>query len=98
MSRFTGFLSGLFGWMFIGLSLIVVAETVARLDVPITVVYGTADTIVPPGQSETVAAAARRLVEKVALPGAEHNDPVMFGPPVVDALIRLAEAVPPPQQ
>jgi TRAP-type C4-dicarboxylate transport system permease small subunit len=30
LSRFTGFLSGLFGWMFIGLSLIVVGETVAR--------------------------------------------------------------------
>jgi TRAP-type C4-dicarboxylate transport system permease small subunit len=30
LSRFTGFLSGLFGWMFIGLSLIVVAETVSR--------------------------------------------------------------------
>ncbi|ANZ27379.1 hypothetical protein A4U64_23895 [Rhodococcus sp. WB1] len=75
-----------------------VAETVARLDVPITVVYGTADTIVPPGQSEAVAGAARRLVEKVALPGAEHNDPVMFGPPVVDPLIRLAEAVTPPQE
>lgn len=30
MSRFTGFLSGLFGWLFIGLSLVVVSETVAR--------------------------------------------------------------------
>lgn len=30
MSRFTGFLSALFGWMFIALSLIVVGETVAR--------------------------------------------------------------------
>lgn len=30
MSRITGLLSGLFGWMFVGLSLIVVGETVAR--------------------------------------------------------------------
>jgi len=30
LSRFTGFLSSLFGWLFVGLSLIVVGETVAR--------------------------------------------------------------------
>jgi TRAP-type C4-dicarboxylate transport system permease small subunit len=30
LSRFTGLLSGLFGWMFIALSLIVVGETVSR--------------------------------------------------------------------
>jgi TRAP-type C4-dicarboxylate transport system permease small subunit len=30
LSRISGFLSGLFGWMFIGLSVIVVAETVMR--------------------------------------------------------------------
>jgi TRAP-type C4-dicarboxylate transport system permease small subunit len=30
LSRFTGFLSALFGWMFIALSLIVVGETVSR--------------------------------------------------------------------
>jgi TRAP-type C4-dicarboxylate transport system permease small subunit len=30
LSRFTGLLSGLFGWMFIALSVIVVAETVSR--------------------------------------------------------------------
>lgn len=30
MSRFTGFLSGLFGWLFLGLSIVVVVETVAR--------------------------------------------------------------------
>lgn len=30
MSRLSGFLSGLFGWMFIALSIIVVGETVAR--------------------------------------------------------------------
>ncbi|MEZ5151890.1 alpha/beta hydrolase [Rhodococcus zopfii] len=69
-----------------------VAATVARIGTPVTVVYGTADTIVPPAQSERVAAAAPHLVERVVLPGVEHNDPPMFGRPVVDALIRLAAA------
>ena len=35
-----------------------VAEQVARVDVPTTVVYGSADSIVPPSQSRAVAAAA----------------------------------------
>lgn len=66
-----------------------VAELAARIDVPITVVYGTADTIVPPAQSAAVADAARQLSERVQLDGLEHNDPPMFGAPVVEALIRL---------
>ncbi|MBF4480653.1 hypothetical protein SAMN02745947_01762 [Rhodococcus rhodochrous J3] len=66
-----------------------VAELVGRIDVPITVVYGTADSIVPPAQSTVVADAARQLHERVELAGLEHNDPPMFGAPVVDALIRL---------
>ena len=66
--------------------------TVARLGVPVTVVYGTADTIVPPAQSERVADAVPHLVEQVVLPGVGHNDPPMFGRPVVDAMIRLAAA------
>ncbi|MBS9374426.1 alpha/beta hydrolase [Rhodococcus sp. B50] len=66
-----------------------VAGLVARIDVPITVVYGTADTIVPPAQSASVADAARQLSERVELAGLEHNDPPMFGAPVVEALIRL---------
>ncbi|MGW0018327.1 alpha/beta hydrolase [Rhodococcus sp. NPDC003382] len=69
-----------------------VAATVARLGVPVTVVYGTADTIVPPAQSERVADAVPHLVEQVVLPGVGHNDPPMFGRPVVDAMIRLAAA------
>lgn len=72
-----------------------VAATVARLEVPVTVVYGTADTIVPAAQSERVADAAPHLVERVVLPGLEHNDPPMFGQPVVDALARLADYVRP---
>lgn len=70
-----------------------VADIVAQLDVPLTVVYGTADSIVPAQQSAAVADSARNLVERVELPGLEHNDPPMFGAPVVDALSRLADSV-----
>jgi pimeloyl-ACP methyl ester carboxylesterase len=68
-----------------------VAETVARLDVPTTVVYGTADTIVPPEQSRAVAGAAPRLHRLVAVPDADHNDPVLLGgPEVIRAVAELA--------
>ncbi|MDT2005127.1 lysophospholipase [Rhodococcus opacus] len=56
-----------------------VADFVARVDVPTTVVYGTADTVVPPDQSARVADAALGEVETVVLAGAGHNDDVMFG-------------------
>nr|EJI97813.1 hypothetical protein JVH1_4607 [Rhodococcus sp. JVH1] len=56
-----------------------VAEYVARIDVPTTVVYGTADSVVPPDQSARVADATRGPVETVVLQGAGHNDDVMFG-------------------
>lgn len=70
------------------------AERVAALEVPTTVVYGTADTVVPPEQSREVAAAAGTLFEEVAVPDANHNDPVMFtGPELVAAIERLADHV-----
>ncbi|MGY1773879.1 alpha/beta hydrolase [Blastococcus sp. SYSU D00813] len=55
-----------------------VAEHVARLEVPTTVVLGTADTIVPPAQSRAVAAAAGRLHALVEVRGAGHNDAVLM--------------------
>nr|WP_115944859.1 alpha/beta hydrolase [Amycolatopsis thermalba] len=66
-----------------------VAERVARVPAPVTVVYGGADTIVPPEQSPAVAAAARgRAVE---VPGADHNDPVLLdGPAVISAITAAA--------
>ncbi|MEU5841207.1 alpha/beta hydrolase [Rhodococcus sp. NPDC047139] len=70
-----------------------VTELVARIDVPVTVVYGTSDTIVPPSQSAEVASAAVNPAERLELPGLGHNDPPMFGTPVVEALSRLAESV-----
>lgn len=63
--------------------------------VPVTVVRGEADGVVPSGLSAHVAVTARQagtLVEEIVVPGADHNDPVMFGPQVADALARVADA------
>ncbi|WP_072687034.1 alpha/beta hydrolase [Rhodococcus marinonascens] len=68
-----------------------VAEAVSRIEVPTTVVYGTADEVVPPAHSIAVAEAAGGPVELVRLDGAGHNDAVMFGPDVVDAVKALAD-------
>ncbi len=68
-----------------------VAEQVARVRVPTTVVLGDADTIVPPEQSRRVAAAAARLHRLVEVPGADHNDAVLLdGERLVDAVVELA--------
>lgn len=71
-----------------------VVRDVARLRLPVAVVYGGADTTVPPAQSRAVAAAARAGgsdVVEVEVPGAGHNDPVLaHGPALVDAVVRVA--------
>jgi len=70
-----------------------VAENVARVDAPVTVVYGSADSIVPPAQSRAVADVARRLHAVVEVPGADHNDAVLLdGEALVDAVTELARA------
>lgn len=68
-----------------------VLEHVQRSDVPLTVVYGDRDRIVPTELSAQVAEAAPNLVEEVIIEGADHNDAVMFGPEVAGAVARLAE-------
>jgi uncharacterized protein len=68
-----------------------VAEHVADVAVPTTVVHGGADSIVPPGQSRAVADAAAVLHRVVEVPGADHNDRVLLdGREVVDAVVELA--------
>ncbi|TQN37319.1 hypothetical protein FHU33_3965 [Blastococcus colisei] len=68
-----------------------VAEQIARVDVPTTVVYGSADLIVPPEQSRAVADAAAHLHRLVEVPGADHNDPVLLdGDALVKAVLELA--------
>jgi len=66
-----------------------VAELVSAVDVPMVVVLGTADSIVPPAQSREVATAARARLVEVA--GADHNDEVLLsGSQVVDAVVSLS--------
>ncbi|MGY1731508.1 alpha/beta hydrolase [Geodermatophilus sp. SYSU D01045] len=68
-----------------------VAEGIARVRVPTTVVLGTADTIVPPAQSRRVADAAAALHRLVEVPGADHNDLVLLdGAALVGAVVELA--------
>ncbi|WP_375002873.1 alpha/beta hydrolase [Aeromicrobium sp. CTD01-1L150] len=68
-----------------------VEEHLGASDVPVTVLHGTADDIVPSELSVQVAETAGNLVEEVALDGVGHNDAEMFGRPVIDALVRLAD-------
>lgn len=68
-------------------------ETVEYLQdsqVPTTVVYGSADNIVPAELSAAVATEAGNLHEELVLQGVGHNDAPMFGQPVVDAAVQLA--------
>jgi pimeloyl-ACP methyl ester carboxylesterase len=67
-----------------------VADPKAGSDVPTVVVYGDRDSVVPTRLSEEVARRAGNLVDEVVL-HADHNDPVMFGPRIADAAVRLAE-------
>ena len=71
-----------------------VAERVADVRVPTTVVLGTRDSIVPPEQSRAVADAAAQLHRLVEVRGADHNDLALLdGDEVVDAVVELAERV-----
>lgn len=70
-----------------------IAEPLSESEVPVTVIYGDRDSIVPPGLSARVADDATSLVERVVIHGADHNDEVMFGPRVAEAVARLAKAV-----
>jgi uncharacterized protein len=68
-----------------------VAERIAGVRAPTTVVYGSRDTIVPPRQSRQVADAAAQLHRVVEVPGADHNDAVLLdGDLLVDAVVELA--------
>ena len=69
----------------------------SRFAGPTTVVYGTADTVVPPAQSRTVAEQAAGEVRVITVDGADHNDPVLaHGPPVIGAVLELVDRLDPP--
>ena len=70
-----------------------VQEQFEASDVPVTVIYGDRDSVVPSELSARVADGLPNLAERLVLPGVDHNDPAMFGPSVVDAVVRLAERV-----
>ncbi len=71
-----------------------VSETIARVRQPTVVIYGSADSIVPPEQSRAVAAAAATPATLVEVPGADHNDAILLnGPQLIDAVFRLADQI-----
>ncbi len=70
-----------------------VLEHLATSDVPVTVIYGDRDSVVPSELSSRVADRAACLAERVVITGADHNDPVMFGSRVAAAVARLAHSV-----
>ena len=70
-----------------------VVEHIAASDVPVPIIYGDRDSVVPPALSARVADHAPSMAERVVITGADHNDPVMFGPRVADAVARLAHDV-----
>jgi len=68
-----------------------VAKMVTRVPAPTLIVYGTADSIVPPEQSVAVADKAAGPVRVVAVQGADHNDASLLnGPQLIDAIAELA--------
>ena len=67
------------------------AEDLRKITVPTTVIYGTADTVIPPELSESVARAAAGPLSVVVVPEADHNDRVLLdGPAVIAAIVTAA--------
>jgi hypothetical protein len=70
------------------------AEQMPRLRVPTAVVYGDADSVVPPELSRQVADLAACLVRVTVVAGADHNDLALLnGPEVVAAVVAVADKV-----
>ena len=71
-----------------------VADLLAKVTAPTVVIYGTADTLIPPAQSKTVAKKAAGPVRLIAVEGADHNDKSLLdGPQLTDAVANLATDV-----
>jgi pimeloyl-ACP methyl ester carboxylesterase len=69
-----------------------VGSHLERVSVPTCVIYGTADSVVPPDQSREVASRSAGPVSVVAIKGANHNDgALVHGPDVVAAVVAVAE-------
>jgi fermentation-respiration switch protein FrsA (DUF1100 family) len=71
-----------------------VTKLIGQVRVPVVVVYGSADTIVPPEQSAAVAAAAGGPVRAVEIAGADHNDAALLeSNELVAAVVDLARSL-----
>jgi uncharacterized protein len=71
-----------------------VTEHVRAVGVPVVVVLGTADEVVPPAQSRAVAAVVPGGARLVEVPGARHNDRVLLdGDALVAAVVAVASRV-----
>ncbi|HLL69631.1 MAG TPA: alpha/beta fold hydrolase [Micromonosporaceae bacterium] len=71
-----------------------VTDLIGAVASPTVVIYGTADSIVPPEQSQAVAERAGGPVRLIAVDGADHNDPALVqGPKVIGAVRDLVTGV-----
>jgi pimeloyl-ACP methyl ester carboxylesterase len=69
-----------------------VRSLISRVTAPTAVVYGTADQVVPPALSRSVADAAANLVHLAVVDGADHNDRILLdGPQLIAAVAVLAD-------
>lgn len=69
-----------------------VIDQVRETEVPVTVIRAAEDSVIPAQLSAQVAQAAPNLVEEHIIDQADHNDPVMFGPDIAEAVTRAADA------
>jgi alpha-beta hydrolase superfamily lysophospholipase len=70
------------------------AEQLGTVSAPVTVVYGSEDSVVPAEQSRAVANEAATLHDIVEIAGADHNDLALLdGKELVDAVVGLADHV-----
>jgi fermentation-respiration switch protein FrsA (DUF1100 family) len=71
-----------------------VRDLITKITAPTVIVYGTADSIVPAGQSVSVADSAAGPVRVVVVQGADHNDASLLnGDQLIDAVADLAGEV-----
>jgi uncharacterized protein len=69
------------------------ARHLAGSPVPVVVLSGDADDIVPPASSAALAAEVGNLHRELVLPGVGHNDAIWFGPTLADEIAALADDV-----
>src|SRR5699024_1965196 len=83
-------------WLPVGLLLrdrFPVTEHVSGTQVPISVIRARHDPVVPAELSAEVTDAAPNLMEERIFEDADHNDTIMFGPEIADAVVRIADEV-----